>query len=259
MTPLAHSYLKRLIRKEDVSGGDPKALWKLLQDIHCFEISEALPMIDLLGEVQSKTDNPDIVFKDKSFLPAPKTWIEWRNYFGRMAVLFIDEGRIEQGLKVATSYFIFDWTIGEVGWVSLEDATYYINGTPMYTPEGWTTKHFNSMQMLAHASLVVINTPKIVGRKQFMPHRGLEKELLKNQKWVGKFPLHAWTEIKLNIAKPIDIDDGEPHEAHLTGKRALHFCRAHLRLWDGKLIYVTHHWRGDPALGMKQSRYKLVA
>jgi hypothetical protein len=105
--------------------------------------------------------------------------------------------------------------------------------------------------------LALINSPRIIGRQQHMPSRVLEQKLTRGF-GVGKFPLHAWTEIKLEVAKPIEIDDGEPHEAHLTGRRALHFVRKHLRLWNGELIYVTSHWRGDPALGIKQSRYRVV-
>lgn len=91
-----------------------------------------------------------------------------------------------------------------------------------------------------------------------MPHRKVERELTKAF-GLGKFPLRAWTELRLTVAKPAEIDDGESHEAHLTGRRALHFCRKHIRIRNGKLEYVSAHWRGDPALGIKQTRYKLRA
>lgn len=90
-----------------------------------------------------------------------------------------------------------------------------------------------------------------------MPHRGLERALIANQKLVGKFPLHAWTEIKLHVTPPKEAE-GE-HEAHLTGERALHFCRAHLRIRLGRLEVVKAHWRGNPAIGIKQSRYTVTA
>jgi hypothetical protein len=96
----------------------------------------------------------------------------------------------------------------------------------------------------------LINSPKVIGRRQFMPHKVLVKNFTG-----GSFPLHAWTEIRLEVSKPPEIDDGGPHEARLTGRRALHFCRAHLRIRYGQLEYVSPHWRGDPSVGIKQSRY----
>lgn len=113
---------------------------------------------------------------------------------------------------------------------------------------------------LMYAALSVINTPRVIGRRQHMPHAGLQRKLAQARGMVGKFPLHAWTEIKLEVSPPrLDRSaTGDPHEARLTGAKALHFCRCHLRVRLGQLELVSAHWRGDPALGMKQSRYKLL-
>jgi hypothetical protein len=46
-------------------------------------------------------------------------------------------------------------------------------------------------------------------------------------------------------------------EGHLTGEKCLHFVRTFLRVRMGQLEYVDAHWRGNPALGMKRSRYRL--
>ncbi|GLK86659.1 hypothetical protein GCM10017653_47290 [Ancylobacter defluvii] len=110
---------------------------------------------------------------------------------------------------------------------------------------------------LLTAFLAFINTPRIIGRRQHMPHRSLERKLVAQRAVVGKFPLHAWTEIKLHVTPPEDLSDELSHEAHLTGERALHFCRAHLRIRLGKLEVVRGHWRGDAALGIRRSRYVL--
>lgn len=107
------------------------------------------------------------------------------------------------------------------------------------------------------AALAMINTPRIIGRRQYMPHAGLQRRLAAAKGMVGKFPLHAWTEIKLEVRPPEEAGDAE-HQTYLTGEKALHFCRAHLRVRLGKLEYVRSHWRGNPALGIKQSRYTLV-
>ncbi|WP_306147209.1 MULTISPECIES: hypothetical protein [unclassified Roseibium] len=113
------------------------------------------------------------------------------------------------------------------------------------------------LQARALLAIVIglINTPKIVGRRQHMPHRGLEKRLLRSRSVSGKFPLRAWTEILLEITPTRDTSAEPPKEAHLTGSRAMHFCRAHLRVKRGKVEVVRGHWRGDPSLGIKRSRY----
>jgi hypothetical protein len=110
---------------------------------------------------------------------------------------------------------------------------------------------------ICYAFLALINTPRIIGRRQHMPHERVEREKLKALGLVGKFPLHAWTEIVLKVAPP-DDRTGEPStEGHLTGERCLHFVRTFLRVRMGQLEYVESHWRGNPALGMKRSRYRL--
>jgi hypothetical protein len=102
----------------------------------------------------------------------------------------------------------------------------------------------------------VINTPKIIMRQQHMPHRGLQRDLIKAGKVNGKYPLHAWTEILLRV-RPPEVSEGD-HEAHLTGARALHFVRKHIRIRLGKLEYVSAHWRGDASIGIKRSRYRVA-
>ncbi|KTQ96970.1 hypothetical protein NS365_23330, partial [Aureimonas ureilytica] len=75
----------------------------------------------------------------------------------------------------------------------------------------------------------------------------------------GRFPLNAWTELQLRVASPRDLSRDASVEAHLTGQRPLHFCRAHLRVRLGRLEVVRSHWRGDASLGIKQTRYRVSA
>jgi hypothetical protein len=88
-------------------------------------------------------------------------------------------------------------------------------------------------------------------------HKGLAREL-KHSK-LGFGPLRDWHEIKLEVTKPRDVDDGEAHSDVIIGKRALHFCRKHLRLWNGRLIPVREHWRGDASIGIRRGRYVVTA
>jgi hypothetical protein len=110
----------------------------------------------------------------------------------------------------------------------------------------------------AYAGLSLINSPRIIGQRLHYPHGRAEREALKKAKMVGKFPLRAWTEIVLEVrVNPKDVSDEPSKEAHLTGERCLHYCRTYLRVRHGMLEYVEGHWRGDPSLGMKRSRYRL--
>jgi hypothetical protein len=114
------------------------------------------------------------------------------------------------------------------------------------------------MDFMQYATLALINSPRVIGRQLYYPHMRDEREKLKKLKLVGKFPLHAWTEILLRVAtRPEDHSGEEPQEAHLTGDRCLHYCRSFLRVRNGLLEYVIGHWRGNPALGMRRSRYRL--
>jgi hypothetical protein len=113
-----------------------------------------------------------------------------------------------------------------------------------------------AMAIVLYGLLAMINTPRVIMREQHMPHRGLERLLRAQRGLVGKFPLGAWTELLLKVQPP-RVHEGGPVEAHLTGAKALHFCRCHLRIRLGELELVSAHWRGDPALGIKQTRYRL--
>lgn len=277
MTPLAAHLAKQLtVPKKKCHPfwlPNRERLQENLSGIHCFEVSEALAFIPDLSKIL--TDRFGAITRDEDvpaeqtefvgglvFLPAPKTWIEYRHPLTwRIGILLEEFG------NVARASLFTEESAGNLGSLSLVSddwkTTEGICPVPNALAEGFNAANqdhsafFRSFLTLSHCMLILINSPQIIGRKQHMPHVGLEKRLRKAG--VGKFPLHAWTEIKLHVAKPIEIDDGEPHEAHLTGRRALHFVRKHIRIRLGKLEYVSAHWRGDPAIGLKRSRYQVTA
>jgi hypothetical protein len=109
-----------------------------------------------------------------------------------------------------------------------------------------------------YAMLAIINTPNIIGQRNQFPHGRAEREALKKIKLVGKFPLRAWTEVLLLVTtNPEDRSQSAPKERHLTGDRCRHYCRTYLRVRNGLLEYVEGHWRGNIALGLKRSRYRV--
>ena len=67
-------------------------------------------------------------------------------------------------------------------------------------------------------------------------------------------------EIKLEIAKPRYLDDGEPPSDIITARRAFHFCRKHIRAYHSDVLaYATGHCRGDPTIGIRRGRYAVAA
>lgn len=259
MTPLA----TRIARQVLGPVKDRTPFWaanadqarKLMEDIHCFETTQVLPLaVDLINRLNNREVRSGI-FENLLFLPAPKTWVEFKSDLGRVGFLIVEP---EDGDDMGQLYAMTDDAIKKIPLTISKNGNYRLTDSSIADDKNRHETEdffFSEMVISVESMLILINSPRIIGRRQNMPDRRLERLLLKNRKQVGKFPLHAWTEIKLQVNKPPQIEDGEPHEAHLTGKRALHFCRKHIRIRNHQLEYVSAHWRGDPAIGIKQSRY----
>jgi hypothetical protein len=270
MTPLAHSIAKEFtIPAKRRSFADSNRLLPHFSDIHCFEISDVWEvMSELGGKLHASMVAPDGTYKQNadldertSFLPAERTWIEWiaDDKSERIGFLLEEQHDKESGGKIALGIVAVRLRnfFGSIYEFALPLSGFCDFGTIRTSNVEFPSRAQQITWMFQmYGALAIINTPRIVGRRQHMPHRSLERELTKRM-GVGKFPLHAWTEIKLHITPPKDMSGDPSTEAHLTGQRALHFCRAHLRVRLGRLEIVRSHWRGDPALGIKQSRYAI--
>jgi hypothetical protein len=204
---------------------------------------------------------------DNFFLPAPKTWLEFRPYPDDKNPRMRDF-RTFYWLTETETHFDVIWgnshdknggyKIKKEEFIAFSGDNYrrkMLEEIKLSNEEG--KKLLDQRQILF--MLAMINTPRLVGRKQHMPDRKLEKTLLRNRPNIGKFPLQAWTEITLSVSAPTkDVSGQSSHEAHLTGTKPLHFCRQHWRVRLGRLERVKAHWRGDPSLGVKRSRYKIT-
>jgi hypothetical protein len=105
-------------------------------------------------------------------------------------------------------------------------------------------------------ALDLINTPGLVGLRQHDPHRGLARKLYAARG--GSYPLRGWSEIVLKHQTRI-VDEPE-RRTGASFHKCLHFVRSHLRHYrDGKVTVIPAHWRGDPALGIKRTRYLVAA
>lgn len=261
MTPLAYRIVKDMTLARNLRRFEDKAgLAKKLADAHCFDLSAVVDLIPDLSEKLLSDGSQQVL----GFLPAPRTWLEFMTPSGlRMGYLLTESGpkahviTAIDGAGVFASSSLGLWIQlgakgGEVA--KFEWANLAAFGDVEFDDEEIMTLENEAKNLLC--CLALINSPRIIGRRQHMPHAGLERRLTATRGLVGKFPLHAWTDIKLEVHAP--KIDSEEHEGHLTGQRALHFCRAHLRIRLGRLEFVNSHWRGDPAIGIKRARYTVV-
>lgn len=237
MTPVAHAIAKQAMlkprKRKPVRSADTRELLspeEVVSDIHCFECTE---VIDLAFDL-SDSGRVWGLSQERFFLPSPKTWIEHKDADGRHAILLHE--------NPFRCQFI------------LESDDRFLVKTIDLTEDGEDGERGRALTGLVFGLLAIINTPQIVCRDEYQPNRGLMRLWMKRFR---KHPLHAWHELKLRVNKPIEIDDDEPHAAQIGGQRALHFCRAHLRIRLGRLEFVTSHWRGDPSLGTKLTRYRV--
>lgn len=265
MTPLAQRVAREMllpVRRR--SFDDQCGLLNRLSDMHCFEVTDVIGLANDLAQQYPDYGRP----LPATFLPAPRTWVEWR-VDGVRTALFFEQAGLGSDIAVYrvrgwnTKFDAEKWFFANEqnlilplqGSESLERKR-RIDITNTFIRK-WCSEE-NSSEFMA-ALLAIINTPRLIGRKQHMPHVGFERSILRSRPLIGKFPLHAWTELKLSVSAMMKQADGVEHEAHLTGEKCLHFCRAHIRVRNGRLEQVRAHWRGDPALGIKRTRYKVVA
>lgn len=247
MTPLAYRITKQITLPLKVrSFNDNAGMLARMDDVHCFEVSEAVPLMNELARHIRRGDIDDRT----SFLPAPKTWIEAREHGASLAWLLEELPDDRSMATVCSALSAKPEMFG-----SMSNGRLRLGAAKQ---ANWVDEMAGTVSAeLLLAALAIINTPRIIGRHTHAPNRWLERRLLSMRGVIGKFPLHAWTEIKLQVTDLADAE-GETEEVHYTGDRALHFCRAHMRVRYGRVEIVRSHWRGDASLGIKQSRYRLT-
>ncbi len=250
MTPLAHEIVKdSLLPVKQRRHSEAANILKLGEGVHFFECSAIWEAALDLGRSMMERGYSETL----AFLPAPRTCLEFRPRDGRRVLILLDQ--CGHSARVLGATTIDDRRIGVHPWAIMP-----LQGNPSLqggAVESRPTQVGARLLAAIYGLLAMINTPRVILRRQHMPHRGLERHLVAQRGNVGKWPLHGWSELLLKV-RPPEVDDAD-HEAHLTGARALHFCRAHLRIKLGRLELVSAHWRGDPALGIKQTRYRLAA
>lgn len=252
MTPLAHALANETLRPLiDRRIDDRRRIAPALLDHHFFDLTAVREMIRDLAA------RPEVLADDRlAFLPAPLTWLELNDAAEKRAAMCLKElpGGWAQVVIVCRGDdvgFVLEY-LGDIRLRGCDEAP---SGTARVNLET-SLNLANGLAAGILAALALVNSPRIIGRRQHMPHAGLQRKIAASKGMVGKFPLQGWTEIVLEVTAP-EVD-GQVHETRLSGGKALHFCRAHLRIKNGRVEFVSSHWRGDPALGFKRSRYTVV-
>ena len=263
MTPLAYRIVKQtwlpLKHREPFDDGAGLLKNGRMDDIHCFEMSDVFVLADDLGykwheaskgeDGRYKAAAIDTTF---AFLPAPKTWLEWTGDWPgqRQAFLIEEAGDLALCTYVNNRSGLFSYERPMVMQLRAAEE-FQIRWDPQSRMR--RDEQITFLYRL-YAMLALINSPRVIGRRTHPPHKSLAKKFA-----VGKFPLHAWTEITLEVNRPVKVYFGEAsNETHLSGRQALHFCRAYVRIRRGRLEYVSSYWSGDPAIGIKRSRYTII-
>jgi hypothetical protein len=260
MTPLYHRLVKRLTLQERQREPlhDPHGLLADLSNVHCFDCTAAVDLIEELSAKDwdaRKLTGKTAFSRELFFPPAPRTWVEFA--FGGAPMAWLSEGGRSLSFVIPTrdDDAIQACRVVDEG-AFVDSDLWHAIGDFIREHNPGTVQPARSFTVTFLTAVAIINSPNVVARTEHHAHKAVARAITKQQ---GAFKIHPWHKIKLEICKPRDIDDGEPHEDRITGRRALHFCRAFLRIRLGKLEHVRSHWRGDAALGVRRASYKVVA
>jgi hypothetical protein len=250
MTPLAHQLARRLLNPRASLPANYRArALRALGGAHFFEVTEAAAIGEevaaAINEVRGDGNSGE------QFIPCT---VAAEQIGGRTAASL--SGPVDQtAVTAVVRYPDGNISVNEIGALDLPTGVRTVSRELLATyPKNaeWARDTLDRTFVF----LAIVNSPRIVHRNARPPHKSLVREL-KRAPSVGIGPLLPWHEVKLQVTKPVDIDDGEPHRDQITGRRALHFVCKFIRLRLGRLEYVRAHWRGDPVLGIHQSDYRV--
>ena len=296
MTPLAKALAEAAVSNPKWwrSSGNEKLLAPFPHDVKCFEVTAVQELADDLSQQAYERGN---IIESLAFLPAPVTWLEHRytRDDGKPALhahMLVDRGDNTAtvtstiGCEINGRTVFIPIPLGDLrlldaadpdGWAidaalatqDIDAQAYGRNlmrdlyptrpGLRMGIEEPDPDQRLDDAQTRSwqlYATLSLINSPRIVARSERKASSGLQKFL--NRKGDGQYNLLPWHEVFLDITPPPEAPetdgDGAPR---LTGPRALHFCRQHIRIKRGRLEMVRAHYRGSADVGVAQTQYRV--
>jgi hypothetical protein len=247
MTPLAHRIAIETTKPLSARMLlDPQAHARNIGDFHCFECSDVMVLAHDLAKKHAVPTEGRL-----AFLPAPRTWLEFSGasvegfpFAKRIAVLLEEDGddaRVTLAVSERDSPALL---IGmSLGFMPLHKSPEIglVTAARGIRPESLDL--FVQFASLIYALLAMINSPRVIGRVTRLPHAGLQRRLAAAKGISGKFPLHATTRMKLHVCERVQDERGSERVSWLSGERALHWVRAHVRPVAGSLCT----WSGTGA------------
>lgn len=187
------------------------------------------------------------------FMPAKRCWFEWpMGPRGDMAVLFQGLGGVTSGRGAFYAWKHEDEMPAftpldiDLGGKGIRYSDFAGHARDPIVAAGAVAK----LEPVILAVLALINSPKIVKRDPARVDR-----LNRKRAAAGKYTFHPHHVVRLNIdRKSVRVGASSGGDG---ATRALHFVRAHLRLWEGRYILVQPHWRGDPQVGIVKPAYEV--
>lgn len=220
-----------------------------ITQFHCFDVTGVWKQIlDIGKELRAA----HMVPKQLMFLPSEKTWVEYRDAVIPLAFAFI---KVQDGIALFQAACK---TLEFVGTVNFDEGTMTFNdlGPRLFGKEA--DDNARTIVTLTAAILTIINSPRGVSIKTHQPHSGFQKILARARGQAGKYPLPDWHEVTLSVGQMVDRSSTNSNIG-IGHKKAWHFVRTHLRkMSNGNLIPVIEHYRGDPMIGIRKKRYKVV-
>lgn len=253
MTPLAQRVARDMLslRKDRTFIGEAEEwVCQHMFGAHFFDVSKVVP---LAHELVRSCEGASEALSELAFLPAPITWLEFRQTDGARGALMAAQVADDEAVVLAVDGR--DFYVVPVGFIYTAPDCHSAAGMPFKVVMGADEKFAEEAISTVYGLLNLINRPGSLDRREHAPHRGLQRDLTRRA-MVGRFPLRGWTEITLNVAP--GGNQREPKSAGSTGDKCLHFVRAHRRRCYGVWVQIPAHWKGDPALGIKQTRYRVV-
>lgn len=295
MTPLARALAEAAVSNPKWwrESGNEKLLAPFPNDVKCFEVSQVSELAHELADQAYARGN---VVEALAFLPAPVTWIERRytredGKSALQAYLLVERGDKTAsavntiGVEINGRTVFLPVPLGDLRLLDLSDpdglaidsaiisqnidpvshgkklvsSLYRLRDVPGFRPDerddDSALETLQEHSWWLYSALSLINSPRIVGRSEHKVSSGLNKFLAR--KSGAPFQLLPWHEIFLDITPPpeAEMESG----TRLTGPRALHFCRQHIRIKRGRLEMVRAHYRGSAEVGIAQTQYRVGA
>jgi hypothetical protein len=200
------------------------------------------------------------------FMPAYRTWIEWEDQVGKMGFFFDGEARsVTNGfgmwasmkhddaepVLISSAFNVPGFELTFAPQLGIDPSRFergFITEQQFTLDQRITVQQsLTTLKPMVWAVLALINSPKIIRRREVDVRR-----INKRRQALGRYTFHPHHEVRLNVDKRIiETVTGTGDGA----SRALHFVRTHLRFRLGQYELVSPHWRGDPALGIKDTHY----